>query len=64
MNFRISFFNKTLFKSNIKRIWWVSALSAICMFLFGTMPFFNEVQYYERHFPEDISTELASYFSN
>lgn len=64
MNFRISFFNKTLFKSNIKRIWWVSALSAICMFLFGTMPFFNEVQYYERQFPEDISTELASYFSN
>lgn len=64
MNFRISFFNKTLFKSNIKRLWWVSALSAICMFLFGTMPFFNEVQFYERNFPEDISTELSSYFAN
>lgn len=38
MNLKTSFFNSTLFKSNIKRFWWVAAIFFIASLTFGNLP--------------------------
>jgi len=36
---------KTVIKSDIKRLWWISAIAAAFMMLFVTMPFVESVKY-------------------
>ena len=38
MNLKTSFFNTTLFKANIKRFWWVSAIYLIAFLTFAILP--------------------------
>ncbi|MDD4688992.1 MAG: DUF6449 domain-containing protein [Eubacteriales bacterium] len=46
MSLITSFFNKAIIKSDLKRMWWISALNTIAMFLTGTIVFFT------RHFQD------------
>jgi len=45
MSLKTSFFNKTLFKSDIKRYWWISALETLMLIIFFVVPFYNNCQW-------------------
>lgn len=44
MNLRTSFFNKTLFKSDLKRFWWIGAIYFVCLITFGFLPLVNHYE--------------------
>ncbi len=69
MSSRTSFFNFTIFKCDLKRFWWISALSCIIMFLCGTLPFYDMSKYYLQNQSLNYSAESVlhrtiSYFEN
>ena len=41
MNLKTSFFNKTLFKANLKRFWWIGVIYFVCLITFGFLPLVN-----------------------
>jgi len=41
MNLKTSFCNKTIIKSDFKRLWWIPALHTLALFLFATFPFIS-----------------------
>lgn len=43
MNSKISFFNKSVFRSDFKRFGWVSALNVLAIFVFFTAPYLERV---------------------
>lgn len=45
MNSKTSLFNKSLFISNFKRLWWTPVLTFIMMFLTSVVPFFDNISY-------------------
>lgn len=45
MNLKTSFFNKSIFRSDLKRMWWVSALESICIFLSAVFPIMDRLAY-------------------
>ncbi len=48
MNLRTSFFNKSIFKTDIKRYWWTALLEAFVIFISTVMPIYNRcVNYIE-----------------
>lgn len=42
MSLKTSFFNKSLFKSDIKRFWWIGVLETLILFMVFAMPLFQE----------------------
>lgn len=42
MNLKTSFFNKTIFGSDFKRYWWISALEALLFVIASVIPLYNE----------------------
>ena len=63
MNFKISFFNKTVFKCDIKRLWWISALSGMLMFLSETLPLYNSIKHYtQNNMKEYIQERITHHF--
>lgn len=49
MNSRTSFFNKSIFKTDIKRYWWTSLLEAFVIFISTVMPIYNRCINYIEH---------------
>ncbi len=47
MNSKILCFNKTVFKTDLKRNWWICALLTIAIFLGVSLPLFNQMSYFE-----------------
>ncbi len=43
MSLRTSLFNKSIFKSDIKRYWWTSLLDAFLIFIFTVLPIYERV---------------------
>ncbi len=48
MNSKISFYNKSIIKSDFKRLWWICALHTVAVFLTSTLLFIN------RHFDSEV----------
>ncbi len=46
MNLRTSFFNKSIFKSDIKRFWWTSLLEALVLYISTIMPVYERCTRY------------------
>lgn len=43
MNLKTSFFNKSIFRSDLKRLWWVSALEWLMIFLTSAFPIMDDL---------------------
>ncbi len=54
MNSKTSFFNKTLFGSDFKRYWWISALETLLFVIASVIPLYNECFMAHEHFRETI----------
>ncbi len=54
MNSKTSFFNKTIFCSDLKRYWWISALEALLFVIASVIPLYNECFMAHEHFRETI----------
>lgn len=46
MNLKASFFNKTIFKSDIKRCWWIAILEALILFFSTVWPIYSVCKRY------------------
>lgn len=42
MNLKTSFFNKSIFKSDIKRFWWISVISTLLILISCVLPVYNQ----------------------
>jgi len=45
MNSKISFFNKSFFKSDIKRFWWIGVIETLLLLLTVTIPIYDQCTY-------------------
>lgn len=49
MSSKISLFNKTVFKTDIKRNWWTAVLLTLALFLGTTLPLYHQITYFQTH---------------
>lgn len=54
MNLKTSFFNKTIFASDLKRYWWISALETLFFVIASVIPLYNECFTAHESFRETI----------
>ncbi len=47
MNLKISFFNKSLFKSDMKRYWWVGLIETLFLLVSSVIPIYSQCRYEE-----------------
>ena len=53
MSSKISFFNKSVIRSDLKRLWWASALETLFLFLFFAFPIMDAISKgYQRYAPD------------
>ena len=52
MNSKTSCFNATIIKSDLKRLWWASALSTLLMFLAVVIPTMDATGRYSGYYPD------------
>jgi len=60
MSLKTSFFNKTLVKSDFKRLWWVPVLHTLALFLTGTFPYLQRYQWNSENVTDLATTLLYS----
>lgn len=61
MNLRASFFNKSIFKADMKRFWWVSALEALVIFVANVFPQYQGFTKYEHYRNSGVSWNNGSF---
>lgn len=55
MNLKTSFFNKSIYRSDMKRLWWISVLETIFIFLSFTFPIMESLSNYSARYARDLS---------
>lgn len=66
MSLKTSFFNKTLVKSDFKRLWWIPVLHTLGLFLMGTFPYiqrYYRFAEYPLHFVKDAQLTYTSIYN-
>lgn len=60
MNSRTSFFNKSLIRSDLRRLWWISALHTIGIFLFYTFLYLDQYTGEYGYLPTGVYTDFGT----
>ena len=66
MNLKTSFFNKSMYRSDMKRLWWISAIEAIFIFLswsFPIMEYISKLSIYSNIFVKIILSVIIVFIA-